>query len=149
MFGYVGYNQKDDEIVVAFRGSDNIVNWISNIDFLQIAYKDVTGAKAHRGFYLSYQLVQPQVISAVKSLLSLHTTAKILVTGHSLGAALATFAALDIKETLNPQRTLRLYNFGSPRTGNQLFADHVMTVLPEGTFFRVVHSNDIVPHLPG
>ena len=54
VFGYVGYNSKDDEIIVAFRGSDNIANWISNIDFLQISYKTVTGAKAHRGFYLSY-----------------------------------------------------------------------------------------------
>jgi predicted lipase len=148
IFGYVAYNSLDDQVVVTFRGSDNIANWISNIDFVQTTYKNVTDAKVHRGFYGSYEIVQPQLISAVKQLLASHPSASILVAGHSLGAALATFAAVDIKETLNPKTNFKLYNFGSPRTGNQAFTDHVMRLFPEGTFYRVVHSNDIVPHLP-
>jgi Lipase (class 3) len=31
---------------------------------------------------------------------------------------LATFAAIDIKEKLSPSNALKLYTFGSPRTGN-------------------------------
>ena len=27
-YGYVAYNMRDNQIVSAFRGSDNIVNWI-------------------------------------------------------------------------------------------------------------------------
>jgi phospholipase A1 len=54
-----------------------------------------------------------------------------LITGHSLGAALATFAAVDIKENLNPKRAMHVYNFGSPRTGNQAFTDLVMGMYPE------------------
>jgi hypothetical protein len=65
VFGYVAYNSLENQVVVSFRGSDNIVNWISNIDFLQTTYKNVTDAKVHRGFYGSYQVVQPQLISAV------------------------------------------------------------------------------------
>jgi hypothetical protein len=57
VFGYVAYNNIDDQIVVAFRGSDNIANWISNIDFIQTPYKNVPDAYVHRGFYGSYLLV--------------------------------------------------------------------------------------------
>ena len=54
VFGYVAYNEKQDQIIVAFRGSDNIANWIANIDFFQTPYKNVPGAQVHRGFYASY-----------------------------------------------------------------------------------------------
>jgi|LauGreDrversion4_2_1035121.scaffolds.fasta_scaffold2028417_1 predicted lipase len=42
----------------------------------------------------------------VKALIAAHPSAKIVVTGHSLGAAVATFAALDIKTKLIPKTRL-------------------------------------------
>lgn len=45
------------------------------------------------------------------------------MTGHSLGAAEATFAALDIKRTIG--RVDIFYNYGTPRIGNDKFADYV------------------------
>ena len=50
-FGYVAYNKNANEIVVSFRGSQNIQNWITNIDFGKMNYKDVAGAQVHTGFY--------------------------------------------------------------------------------------------------
>jgi hypothetical protein len=32
--GYCGYDAAKNYIVVAFRGSDDIVNWINNFDFV-------------------------------------------------------------------------------------------------------------------
>jgi hypothetical protein len=32
-YGFVGYSAAHNEIMVAFRGSHNIANWIENIDF--------------------------------------------------------------------------------------------------------------------
>jgi hypothetical protein len=44
IFGYVAYNPVNNQIIVAFRGSDNIANWISNINFFQTPYKNIPGA---------------------------------------------------------------------------------------------------------
>lgn len=71
-----------------------------------------------------------------------------MITGHSLGGALATFAALDIKRKINPSNTIRFITFGSPRTGNQVFTDYVMTIFPDGAYQRVTHYTDIVVQAP-
>jgi predicted lipase len=46
-----------------------------------------------------------------------YPNAEFIVTGHSLGAAVSVFAALDINKLIKPVKLL--YNFGSPRVGNQ------------------------------
>lgn len=87
------------------------------------------------------------MITAVKTKLASHPTAKVLVTGHSLGAAIATLAAIEIREQINPT-TLRFYTFGSPRVGNQEFSDYVMKYFDDGYYSRVTHFDDGVVHAP-
>ena len=69
---------------------------------------------------------------------------KIYVTGHSLGAALATLSTFHIAEN-NFLPTL--YAFGSPRVGNQKFAQQ----FPEKVYaqtFRIANCEDLVNDLP-
>ena len=49
----------------------------------------------HSGFFDAYYSLSSQVIPAVQGYLNEHNDATIIVTGHSLGAAMSTFAALD------------------------------------------------------
>ena len=79
----------------------------------------------HQGFYAAYTSVSSQVNAAVKALMIRYPTATFLITGHSLGGALATFAGVDIKTTLGVTTRMTMYTFGSPRTGNQAFTDFV------------------------
>ena len=132
-FGFVTYNSVDNEIVVSFRGTNgaDFLNWMTNIVYYRVQYEDLVGSQVHSGFYTAYTSVSGQVRSAVKNLLAAHgSNTPILFTGHSLGAALATFAILDIKKNLNPSGTLKFYSFGSPRIGNQVFTDYFMQTLP-------------------
>ena len=119
-FGYTAYNSHDNEIVVAFRGTQigTILNWISDLDYTLSPFAGEDGALVHNGFYQTYQFVSAQVLSSVSALLKEHPSASILVTGHSLGAALATHAAVDIKRSLNPTQKVTFYSYGSPRVGN-------------------------------
>ncbi len=53
-YGFVGFNSHENQIVVSFRGSVNIENWITNIDFIKTNYKNIPGAQVHEGFYAAY-----------------------------------------------------------------------------------------------
>ena len=70
----------------------------------------------------------------------------LVVTGHSLGGALAVLAA----DILNAQGFLihSVYTFGQPRVGDATFAARYNMTLGQRTF-RIVNSNDLVPRLPG
>jgi hypothetical protein len=75
-------------------------------------------------------------------------SSKIYVTGHSLGAALASIAALHISQALQKkeqQAQLVLYTFASPRVGNECFAEECAKMF---TCFRIANSEDIVTNLP-
>jgi predicted lipase len=109
------------------------------------------GAMVHTGFYETYQSVSSQVIDAVNKTLQKYPNAHIVINGHSLGSALATFAALDIKEKLNPPNQFTFYSFGAPRIGNQNMSDYIFSYFPsEGktTYYRILNQNDIFGHTP-
>ncbi len=74
----------------------------------------------------------------------------ILVSGHSMGAALATLAALDFAaEFPSLMHRIRIITFGSPRVGNYRFASLYarqfsgpLGCVPGGQSFRVVFQRD-------
>lgn len=144
--GYTGV-AADGTIVVAFRGSSNIPNWIADLSFKLVPYSACTGCKVHWGFYQVYLELANSILSDVRQLVAANPSATVLVTGHSLGAAVSMHAAVDIMNKIAPS-SLTLYNFGEPRVGNPAFAAWAASVLPQGKQFRVTHEADPVPHLP-
>eukprot|EP01126_Amoeba_proteus_P055185 TRINITY_DN6831_c0_g1_i1.p1 TRINITY_DN6831_c0_g1~~TRINITY_DN6831_c0_g1_i1.p1 ORF type:complete len:278 (+),score=41.62 TRINITY_DN6831_c0_g1_i1:248-1081(+) len=145
--GFVAYNPNNKEIVISFCGTDplSIKDWIDDIDTIQIDYDACNDCKVHRGFYLTYLSVKPQVLSALDFYLATYPTSPVTVTGHSLGAALAVHCAIDLKLT-KKIGVLELYNFGQPRVGNIEFAQFYVQQV--ATNWRVTHWRDPVPHLP-
>lgn len=93
------------------------------------------------------------VKSKLKQLLREHKAAKFLVTGHSLGGALAilfpTVLVLHEEEEIM-QRLLGIHTFGQPRIGDRQLGIYMEAHLeyPEPKYFRVVYCNDLVPRLP-
>lgn len=69
----------------------------------------------------------------------------VFVTGHSLGGALATLCALDLKINLKLP-DVRVVSFGSPRVGNYIFAKWFEQEI--GPHWRFTHNRDIVPSVP-
>lgn len=72
----------------------------------------------------------------------------IQVSGHSLGAALATIAAMHaalICDQQKPECEVNLYTFASPRVGDSSFASACNQRLKS---YRIANSEDLVPGLP-
>lgn len=150
MQAFSGYDPDADQIVVAFRGSSNIKNWIADLTFSKVPYPNsaCSGCEVHEGFLEVWQSVQTQVLPDVQALANAHPNSQILVTGHSLGAAVSVHAALNIMLSTSFSGDLTNYNFGLPRDGNPAFAAWAASILPQGKVFRVTHSRDPVPHVP-
>jgi hypothetical protein len=75
---------------------------------------------------------------------------EIFITGHSLGAGLATLAALHIAkiaERHNVNPSIQLYTFASPRVGNEDFAKH-FDDLTKIKSFRIINSEDLIQSVP-
>lgn len=93
------------------------------------------------------------VKSKVKELLALHPNAKFVVTGHSLGGALAILfpTVLVLHEEKEMMEKLQaVYTFGQPRVADSKLGKFMETQLnePVARYFRVVYCNDVVPRLP-
>jgi predicted lipase len=149
-FGFATFNERDNEIVLAFRGTNgaDFLNWMTNIVYYRVQYGNLAGSFVHSGFYTAYSAVAAQVREAISGLIALNPQAPILVTGHSLGAALATFAMLDMKENLKFTNPIKFYSFGSPRVGDQIFTNYFMNMFPADTYQRVTHYTDVVVQIP-
>jgi len=145
--GFVAVDPNNHRIVVSFSGTDplSIRNWIDDISTLKTNFPFCSGCEVHNGFYNTYLSVQSQVLTLVKEARTQHPDFSILVTGHSLGGAMAVHAALDLKLSLGLS-TEDIYTFGQPRVGNPEFEKfYQQTVAPN---YRVTHYKDPVPHLP-
>ena len=175
-FGYVVtgpslINEGQPMVAFVLRGTESGTEWFDDIiDSSQTAF---TGSGttslglAHKGFteiYSGFSYtnsntgVSSETLATVMSALStLYTTGYVpdlVITGHSLGGALATLMALDIaanQSISSFNNTLTCYTFGSPRVGDPAtlvaaFNDYVTN----GTIvsYRVANSLDVVPTLP-
>lgn len=102
-----------------------------------------TGCKGHAGFWASWGEARTVVTAAVKSAYASYPTYSIVVTGHSLGGAVGTLAAAELR---NSGYTVALYTYGAPRVGNTALSQYITD--QSGGNYRVTHYNDIVPRLP-
>lgn len=131
---------------------------------------------AHSGFLKAYASIRQSLLQLLAD--KANTYDKIWFTGHSLGAALATLAVVDVGSVMNgdsdmatlksidsvplasggnkvrlPKAKLSSYLFGTPRVGNREFADRLARLQREPgsivhEYYRVNTPGDAVPFLP-
>ena len=103
----------------------------------------VSGCAVHPGFATAWKEVAEDVLAALESAAALHESYAIIVTGHSLGGAVATIAAGHLRRD---GFDIDLYTYGSPRVGNLAFATFITN--QAGAEYRVTHADDPVPRVP-
>ncbi|MBR8837491.1 MAG: dynamin family protein [Stigonema ocellatum SAG 48.90 = DSM 106950] len=137
--GFIGYFQHQDNkyITIAFRGSENIVDWLTNFQFIQ-AENFIGQGMVHSGFT---NLVD-DYYSEIEKIIEIKNNNKnlrLLLTGHSLGGAIAILMATRF----SPSIVEAVYTYGAPRVGDEVFVKSYKPL-----HYRVEYGNDIVPHLP-
>lgn len=181
-------------ICVSFRGTCAPIDLVTDATIAQLAWvdgEDVESSdtvKVHSGFRNSLESISRRLKE-----LMLAATAPgedlseydVLVTGHSLGGALATCFVMDVAEygmdagrglpQLEPSeawwnsiastltgkkvqvgappprpKSLKVYNFGSPRVGNDAFCKKFDSLVGNGIdeAYRVVNNQDVVTRFP-
>jgi predicted lipase len=137
-----------DHHLLVLRGTQRGHEWLQTVRANQvrsgeIAAFDFPGA-IHDGFATIYARLSRPVLAAVREL---DPARPLFIGGHSLGAPLATLAALDIARRVPAfQDKLRLYTYAAPRLGNPTFAEAFSRVVPDS--YRIVNLADPVPTLP-
>jgi len=146
IFGFGGYT--DDHIVFSFRGTHGVSNIMQDLKFYRTEFfnEQIPGALVHSGFLQAYMSLKDEIMSAALELSKKFPDYPVLVTGHSLGGAIATLAAVEfaLNETIN--NSVRLWTYGCPRVGNKQFAGYVNSKYINAS--RVTWARDPIPHLP-
>jgi len=141
-----GYVCRGSEaLLIAFRGTEvsKIKDWFT--DLMAIAVLAPSGVgKIHKGFAAGLGAVWPQLEQALAE--QYDGQVPIWITGHSLGGALATLAASQLRFNANLP-VQGLYTFGQPRVGDREFTKFLKLALL-GRVIRFINNNDIVPQVP-
>jgi len=150
---YIAINKKK-QLIIVFRGtdSDNKSERRSNVftDAQSFSKKTMywlqgdktwKNIRAHKGFVNEYAKFRDEIRKVVKR----YKNYSIFVTGHSLGGALATLCAIEIR--VNAKVPVRLYTSGSPRVG---WDDDFLKAFNKtvDSKFRVALKKDPVPLTP-
>ena len=118
------------DIVLAYRGTSELGDWVDDARYVKTDFP--RGGRVHTGFFEQFMAID----SDVRSDLHDFQNFPLLVTGHSLGAALATIAGVAYRAEAGAV-------FGSPRVGNSGFAAQVRYSL-----LRFEHGTDPVTWVP-
>ena len=141
-----GYDNMTNTIFTSFRGSSNIHNWIENIQIHQIAPYNDSSIKIEEGFFKAYNFIKSEIFINLHELTDKYNTNRLLITGHSLGGAMATIMTYEIFLLGNMYNVNYLITFGSPRVGNSEFVKDFNKY--KVTSYRITHYYDMVPHVP-
>ncbi|KAL8801648.1 MAG: hypothetical protein Q9200_006875 [Gallowayella weberi] len=145
--GYIAIDDTNKIIVLAIRGSVSDTNWRADWDMIRVQVNFCDNCKIHRGFRNSWEEIKIAVLVNIQKAVQLHPDYRIIVTGHSLGGAVATLAAAELRRLDGHfLAETELYTFGSPRIANDVAAEWLSG---QSRFsWRITNENDIVPRLP-
>lgn len=143
-----------DIITIIFQGSQEPEDWMTNISVKRVNFFD--REEVHNGFYDSLKLFLKTVKNKEfstkdkktyifeKDISFINEKCKIILSGHSLGGAVATLVGCYFHDLGIKKENMSIYTFGAPPVGCEEFCTKYRKKLD---LYRVVNENDIVPKI--
>lgn len=158
-FGFLAQSLPNPtEYVVALRGTEKLLEWLIDAEFLPRPFTPVPAAgDVEDGFLSIYATLTgipknepasaPQINAqqAIQQSVNQSSGGSLVIAGHSLGASLAELLALDMAVN-HPINELTLYTLAAPKTGGDDFQRIFNQKV--GASYRVYNEPDIVPKVP-
>lgn len=141
--------------LVAFRGTRTAYDIAQDLAYEQAAYPRpytkpqraqqnvqhlLHDVKVHAGFLAVFMEFRAHLHKAIPA-----TVTRIFIAGHSLGAALAFIAALDLGVERLGAVSIEVHGLAPPRAGNAEFVGALASV---ATAYSLINLADIVPTMP-
>jgi triacylglycerol lipase len=140
----IGFIAKREKTVfVIFRGTKTPKEWVDNLNISFKEYVIPSFGNIHEGFLQVYKTIQNTLYQCINDI---NPKDALYISGHSLGAALATLAAPDIEINVK-KRISALYTFGSPRVGDDSFVKSFNEKYSMKSY-RIVNTSDVVTSIP-
>ena len=168
------YHEESNRIIVAFRGTEpmDLFQWLTDAStkFTTIAnrfHDDNAQIRVHEGFCAALGLITEfdplksidfnrsmngapmfiQILNSIQNYQRNNKSCQITITGHSLGAGLASLFSYVLLQYNYESLISGVYTYGQPLVGNRHFAMFLNKKLGN-RFHRWVNHNDIVPRIP-
>lgn len=117
-------------IVIACRGSVNLQDWVSNIN------------QQAQGFRFAAEDIKNDLLDYIETRhINASMPTKLLITGHSRGAAAANILATIIPSDIAKKSDIFTYTFACPNTTNDAGRENY-------PIFNILNSGDLVTQLP-
>ncbi|KAF8306839.1 alpha beta-hydrolase [Clavulina sp. PMI_390] len=152
---YVGYWPAKKTAVVSHEGTDP-TQFLSLLNDAEAEFTTLSSTlfpglsssiQVHDGFATAQAASATAVLAAVKQIFSAQGISSVTLTGHSLGSAIASIDAVYLKLNLPSSTTFKTVIHGTPRVGNQAFANYIDATFSD--FTRITHNLDPIAIVPG
>ena len=140
----LGYSNVSKQAFIIFTGTvlANYMNVLEDLDYSLVPF--IKGNVCH-GFLYAYKSLEPYILEFLEN-----KPGNIIVTGHSLGGAMATICASALKfapfNTVNNARNIKVVTFASPKVGDTEFKNFFSEQEIES--IQVANIKDVIPHFP-
>ncbi|XBW35240.1 hypothetical protein QEN19_000804 [Hanseniaspora menglaensis] len=176
--GYIAIDHMKRVIILAFRGSHTRWDWYHDFLLYGASYqpasqklyqekikkgevKECIDCKVHAGFNGFLKTLHVQFMERLENIFKNYTDYSLVITGHSLGAAVAVLAGIEFKlrgldPTIITYAQPKIFNSNMIEWINDLFEiksldknnrDKGYLNLTNG-YYRIVHENDYITDLP-
>lgn len=138
-----------DGCVLSVEGTETLASSLMDLELYAFRPSPMLpeicdGCSVHDGFLDVWTGLHQCVLMKLRSI-GCTKSSPLFVTGHSLGAAVSSIGMMFLQR--QGWNVVGSYNFGMPRTGDDVFAANFTTTFA-GKFWRVTHHKDPIVQLP-
>lgn len=127
-------------ILISIRGTASLADALRDMDATQVPFEHGAGM-VHNGFYGAAKVAYDFVVVYLDKF---YNGQKLVITGHSLGGAIALIVSEILRRRPNFTYDIVLYTYGAPRAGDAVFVEAAEPLMHH----RIVNHNDPVPSVP-